>query len=232
MPKCVAIHQPNFFPWLGYFDKIRRSDCFIFLDDAQFPKTGGTWTNRVKIAMQGEAKWLTAPIERNFSGVRLVKEMRFSARPWRQDVLRSLEAAYRKARYYQEAMAILTPLVTYGEDAVAEYNIHTITQLCSHFGLATPLLRSSGLGIDAHGTERLIALTQKAGGGNYLCGGGADGYQDDAAFAEAGLTLTYQHFTPTPYPQGDNAFIPGLSVIDMLMHLGLTATASHLGGQR
>ena len=49
MDKIVAIHQPNFFPWLGYFDKINKSDIFIFLDDVQFPKKGGNWTNRVQL---------------------------------------------------------------------------------------------------------------------------------------------------------------------------------------
>ena len=78
MIKVVAIHQPNFFPWLGYFDKIRRSDIFILLDDVQFSKTGGVWSNRVKVLINGEGRWLTAPVERNFHGTRNVNQMFFS----------------------------------------------------------------------------------------------------------------------------------------------------------
>ena len=77
MNRVVAIHQPNFFPWLGYFDKIARSDVFIFLDDVQFPKTGGVWSNRVKILIGGEARWSTAPIDRSFTGTRKICEMHF-----------------------------------------------------------------------------------------------------------------------------------------------------------
>ena len=66
--KVVSIHQPNFFPWLGYFEKIVRSDYFIFLDNVQFPKKGGSWTNRVKLIVSGQPKWLTANINRQYHG--------------------------------------------------------------------------------------------------------------------------------------------------------------------
>jgi len=60
--RIAAIHQPNFFPWLGYFRKMARADVFILLDDAQFQKTGGNWSNRVRIARNGEAVWWSAPV--------------------------------------------------------------------------------------------------------------------------------------------------------------------------
>src|ERR1041385_6733376 len=69
--KLVAIHQPNFFPWLGYFNKIARADIFIVLDNVQFSKTGGTWSNRVRLLLEGWPMWATLPVERSFHGVRL-----------------------------------------------------------------------------------------------------------------------------------------------------------------
>lgn len=227
MPSIVAIHQPNFFPWAGYFDKIARADTFILLDDVQYPKTGGSWSNRVKILLNGEGRWLTAPIERNYSGLRTIRQMRFSPTPWRAELLRMLENAYRKAPHAEEAFALLTPLLMHEQDDVAAYNIHAIQTLASRFDLTTPLRVSSELPVEGSATERLIALTKVVGGDAYMCGGGADGYQQDEAFAAASITLQYQHFVPTPYPQGET-FVAGLSVIDMLMHLGVERTAARI----
>ena len=77
MNKTVAIHQPNFFPWMGYFEKISRSDVFVFFDDVQFPKKGGSWSNRVKLLVSEEARWVTAAIDRSYSGTRTIREMFF-----------------------------------------------------------------------------------------------------------------------------------------------------------
>jgi hypothetical protein len=99
--KIISIHQPNFFPWLGYFDKIAKADVFIFLDDVQFPKTGGVWTNRVKFIVSGEPNWITAPIDRNYSGTRNINEMQFLPNnSWRDKTRKSIENSYRKHPYY------------------------------------------------------------------------------------------------------------------------------------
>ncbi|MGB4101382.1 MAG: WbqC family protein [Alphaproteobacteria bacterium] len=231
MHKLVAIHQPNFFPWLGYFDKIRRADCFIFLDDAQFPKTGGVWSNRVKILQQGKARWLTAPIDRAYSGVRLIHEMRFSAaEDWRAKTVKTLHAAYGRATYFAATMALISPLIDGSDNDLAAYNMRAITTLAAALGLETRTLeKSSTLDCAASGTERLIALTRAVGGDAYLCGGGAEGYQEDALFAVAGVELVYQNFRCQPYPQsGAVEFVPGLSIIDALMHGGQDAVATWL----
>lgn len=231
MSKLVAIHQPNFFPWLGYFDKIRRADMFVFLDDVQFPKTGGVWSNRVKILQQGKARWLTAPVDRAYSGVRLMHEMRFSAQEdWREKTLKTLHASYGRAAFFDATMALIVPLILNPDDDLGAYNIHAITALCAVLGLEKkPLVRSSTCKSAAAGTERLIALTQAVGGAAYLCGGGAEGYQEDALFAAGGVGLVYQDFRCVPYTQAGVAeFVPGLSVIDALMQVGQDAVAALL----
>lgn len=78
--RLVAIHQFNSFPWLGYFDEIGRVDVFILLDNVQFPKTGGTWVNRLQWLVGGKGTWVTAPIVRAYHGVRDIQEMRSTKR--------------------------------------------------------------------------------------------------------------------------------------------------------
>src|SRR4051794_9997556 len=84
----VGLHQPNFFPWLGYFDKLVRADVFVLLDNVQFSKTGGTWSNRVRLLAGDAPTWITLPVVRAYSGVRLVREMQIDNRqPWRRKFL-------------------------------------------------------------------------------------------------------------------------------------------------
>lgn len=219
----VAIHQPNFFPWLGYFDKIHRADVFIFLDDAQYQKTGGCWSNRVKVLINGEGRWLTAPVDRSFHGTRNVNEMVFSGKEdWRNKVLKTLISAYKRAPCFDEAYSVVEPLVQNPQDNIAEYNIHAIKTLAGGLGFSLNLLvRSSDFPTDSSATERLIALTKSVGGQRYLCGGGAIGYQEDDVFQAAGIGLRYQNFLYPEYPQfGHQDGVMGLSILDALMNLG------------
>jgi hypothetical protein len=228
----VAIHQPNFFPWSGYFDKIRRADVFILLDDAQYQKTGGSWSNRVKVLINGEGRWLTAPVDRSFRGTRRVNEMVFSGKEdWRGKVLKTLVSAYKRAPCFDEAYSIIEPLVQNPEANVAEYNIHAIKALAAELGYPlSSLVRSSDLPTEFSATERLIELTKSVGGDRYLCGGGANGYQEDDAFQHAGIGLAYQNFLHPTYPQfGREDCVVGLSIVDGLMNRGFHGVRQLLG---
>lgn len=223
MTRVVAIHQPNFFPWLGYFDKIARSDVFIFLDDVQFPKTGGVWSNRVKMLLAGEPRWVTAPIRRAFHGVALIHEIEWAdEQPWRSKLLKTLVANYARVPHYRETMAWLEPLILLPENNLARYNMALIRAIADRIGLRHDhCVTSSSIGGQGQASELLIDLTRKVGGDCYLCGGGASGYQEDEAFSEVGLELRYQRFTHPVYAQADGReFVPGLSIVDALMNLG------------
>lgn len=225
----VAIHQPNFFPWIGYFDKIVRSDIFIFLDHVQFQKTGGTWSNRVKVLMGGEVRWITAPVIRAFHGVRSIAEIEFqNDNPWRAKLLKSIASSYSKAPFFAEAMTFLEPLILNPEKNLAAYNIAAITAITQSVGIEKEKFRrSSDFQPDEQSSRMLISLTRAVGGDIYMCGGGATGYQEDTLFAEEGLGLLYQDFQHPVYSQfTKHDFFPGLSIIDALMHCGVNGVKS------
>jgi hypothetical protein len=207
MSKIVAIHQPNFFPWLGYFDKIARSDVFIFLDDVQFPKTGGVWINRVKLLIGGEARWITAAIDRSYSGVKNIRDTCFlPMNPWREKMLKSLQISYGRHPFFEETIALLEPLVLNPECNIAEYNIHAIVKICEHLGINTNKFeRSADIESSGESNELLISLTHSVEGNAYLCGGGADGYQNDDLFEQCAIRIIYQGFNPTVYKQRGHA---------------------------
>jgi len=227
----VAIHQPNFFPWLGYFDKIVRADVFVLLDDVQFPKTGGSWLNRVKFLISGTPNWVTAGIDRNYSGTRNINEMHFQAsNPWREKSFRSIENSYKKHPFYQENIQLFSDILMNPESNIAAYNINAIFSLSNYLGIDTDkFLQSSKVDFKTASNELLCDLTSYAGGTVYMCGGGADGYQDEAVFTERGIQLLYQSFKHPVYPQkGQEEFVPGLSIIDALMNIGAKGVAELL----
>ena len=232
--KIVAIHQPNFFPWLGYFDKIMHADTFVFLDQVAYPKSGsgaGSWVNRVKILVQGMPAWITCPIVRAH-GTQLIHAVRIDDRqPWRKKLLKTLEMNYKKAGHFESSRDWLQSLILHETDMLAEYNIHSIKQIVAALGIDRHFTVQSKLGAQKASTELLVEITCKTSGSCYLCGGGSGGYQEDDKFASAGIKVKYQNFSHPYYAQNDTgSFTHGLSIIDALMHLGMTGTRALFHG--
>ncbi|HEX2544602.1 MAG TPA: WbqC family protein [Ramlibacter sp.] len=225
MSRVAAIHQPNFFPWLGYFNKIARADVFVVLDDAQYQKTGSSWSNRVKLLLAGEARWVTAPIQRPAHGVQRLDQVEWAVQPWRDKLLKTVRLQYGRAPFFTETMDLLEPLVAHPDDRVAAYNLHAIKAIATALELEAEFVAASSYAVQASATQRLVELVRAAGCDSYLAGGGAGGYQDDALFSTAGLHLEYQGFAHPEYPQhGAKFFVPGMSIIDVLMNCGIART--------
>lgn len=197
MTTC-AIHQPNFFPWAGYFDKIRRADIFIFLDEVDYPKKGsGTRCDRVKLFNNGQPAWYGLPLKKQ-SGRQLVKDMCFVEKNYHLNkLMRSLEYNYKQLPSYDAVMAIVEPLLAYESDNLAEYNMNAIQQLSRYLGLSTQFIRQSEVTHSQKSTELLIELLQQVHADTYLCGNGSAGYQQDHLFGEKGINLVYQNYQPT-----------------------------------
>lgn len=227
----VAIHQPNFFPWLGYFDKLARADLFIILDNVQFPKTGGSWSNRVKLLINGQAAWVTAPIVRSYHGLRLISDMEINnTTPWRDKLLKTVQMNYARTPFFVSVLPFLAELINNPTDSLGEYNLATIRALSKVLQIdPSKFILGSTLNVTGSATELLIALVKAVGGSTYLCGGGTTGYQQDELFAQASLGLIYQNFQHPLYLQNaPNGFIPGLSILDALMYCGFAGTSSLL----
>ena len=225
--KVVAIHQPNFFPWLGYFNKIALADVFIVMDNVQFPKTGGTWLNRVRLAVNGQATWVTMPVVRAYHGHKLISQMQIdNNKPWRSKLLKTIQMNYTRAPFFQEIFPCLEKLLNNSTDSLAEYNLHNIRFLVEALQVnPSKLVFGSTLNVEGSATNLLISMVKAVGGTAYMCGGGAAGYQEDEKFSSAKLELIYQNFQHPIYPQNNTkTFIGGLSIIDALMNCGFKKT--------
>lgn len=224
----VAIHQPNFLPWLGYFDKLARADIFVLLDNVPLQKTGGAYTNRVEVAANGRRHWLTVPTVRDADTRQSIDRARIvETGPWRRKLAATIEQGYTRAPAFADIMPVVRAIFDHPGDGLAAFNIHAIRVLADFVGLDTSRLRrASELKTSGTATDRLVSIVRAVGGTTYLCGGGSGGYQDDEKFSAAGLRLQYQSFTHPMYPQiGDAAFMPGLSIVDALMNCGAAGTS-------
>lgn len=218
--KICAIHQPNFFPWLGYFDKIKRCDKFVVLDNVQYQKKGGTWSNRVAVNIQGESKWLTAPINRP-SGLWNINETTFQSNNWRDKIIKTLQANYSKAYFFKENKDFIFELINYSDNNLCNYNLHIITEICKYLNIeiSNKLVLSSDYNFSSSSNELLIDLTKATGCNIYMAGGGASDYQNISLFKEEGLNFLYQNFEHPIYQQSNTKeFIKGLSVIDYIFN--------------
>ncbi len=221
----VAIHQPNYAPWLGYFAKMARADVFIFLDDVQYSKN--SYINRVQVDAGGTARWLTVPVSYSFGDP--IKMVPASSQAWRRSHLDTLKTLYTGAAHFNSIWEWLVDV--YGglpDTNLADSNQMLIEAIAAKLGLSRRFVRSSEFETGpATGDDRLIALLRAVGKDvKYLSGKGGSNYQDPAKFAAAAIDLLYNEFTHPAYDQGRSPFLPGLSIFDALFHIGFEHAAA------
>ena len=229
----VAIHQPNFFPWLGYFDKLARTDIFVLMDNVQFPKKGGSWSNRVQLIVSGQATWTTVPVVRSFHGTRMIRDIKINnSTPWREKLIKTVQMNYARAPFFDPVFSFFTNMVNNPTDSLVDYNREAIKAIAKSVDLdVSRLVIGSTMEVAGAATDLIINMTRAAGGTAYLAGGGAGGYQEDEKFAAAGIELIYQNFVHPVYPQcNTTVFVPGLSIIDALMNVGFEGVRAMFTG--
>ncbi len=227
----VAIHQPNLFPWLGFFDKINRSDIFIFLDHVVNNPRNSLWIKRVQILSNCNPYWLTIPIEHPGGEVFLpINKMIISPVFNKNKHLKTIQQNYNTAKYFKSVFQFIECFYKYDKSSLlAEKNINFIMSISQEIGIKTRFFISSKLDPISSASEMLIDLVFKVGGITYLYGGFGESYQQKDKFAVAGISLEAQNFQHPRYPQINTSnFVPGLSILDALFNIGFTGVAELL----
>lgn len=213
----VAIHQPQFLPWLGYLDKVDRADLFVLLDSVQFKKN--EWQNRNRIRTAQGWQWVTVPVLHHFG--QRIAEVRINEKTgWRAKHLRALELHYARAAHREPVLRGLRALYDRPWDRLADLNIAVLRWLLGEFGITTPLRLSSEMNLPEEPTERLVAICRTVGATRYLAGAGSSAYMDFGKFEAAGIPVDMQEFRHPVYRQCYEPFVPGLSAIDLLLTCG------------
>jgi len=226
MNPAVAIHQPNFLPWIGYFSKIRQVDIFVLFDDIQFER-GKTYTSRTRILVQGEEKWLTIPVM-NRSSLSLIKDIEVNPDfTWKSKHLKTLSGNYRKSPFFTPVYQLIEEAYSINSHLLMDYNIPLILNICRYLGISTRFNRSSELAEkDLHGDKKIMDILIKLKAGEYLSGSGEGSrrYINESEFRDHNILLKWQQFEAKRYPQpGAAEFIKNLSMVDLLFNKGQEA---------
>lgn len=214
----IAIHQPNYMPWAGYFYKMAMSDVFVLLDNVQYEKNG--MTNRVQIKTSQGILWLTVPVKRNFPCIiRDVEISDFTQTKIRH--LKTIEMNYKRAPFFDYVFSDLVNVFERDWTNLSSMNIAIIALLREKLGIDTKIeIASHYPEISGKGDELLIRICELFGGGAYLSGTGGKKYQDEKKFTMSGIRLEYSDFQHPRHSQLWGAYEQGLSILDLLMNCG------------
>ncbi len=226
--KVVAIHQPDYFPWLGYFHKIYYSDIFIILDNVEFSKNSLTKrTQIIKSPSSPEKTYLSLPLKKR-SDFSLIKDVLIdNSQGWQKKHLNQIKGVYNKSPFFKEYYPLIKDIILNCSniESLTDTNICIIKSLLNILSIRDNTVLSSSLPVNGKRSELNINLTKHFNGNIYLSGRGAKAYQSDTEFKEAGIKLIYQNIynfiEMNPYRQIQGDFINSLSILDALFNIGV-----------
>lgn len=222
--KHGAIIQPSFLPWRGFFDIIRRSDIFIFLDDVQYSK--GSWRNRNKIKTPQGIQWITVPVNTKGKLIQKINETKiFNELPWKRQILNMIYHNYKRAPYFNHYFEEIAKKIEKDWEYLVDLDIELTDSIMDFLGFKRTLLRSSEIGIHTEDkNSRLVQICQKVGITHYLSGPSARDYLDESLFNKHSVTVEYMAYDYPIYEQLHGEFEPQVSVIDLLFMKGPQST--------
>ena len=215
----VAILQPSYLPWLGYFEQMDHVDRFVFLDDVQY--TRSDWRNRNRVKTPRGPCWLTVPVRRLGLRQRICDAQIDYNAPWPEHHLNVLRENYRKARYFGEVIDLIAPRLLVRPPLLRDLNEGLVLELASYIGIKTETMRSSDLNVvDDDPNRRLVRICQLLGATEMYEGAAGVDYMDVGMFEAAGVRIVFQHYQHPTYEQFFGPFVSHLSIVDLLFHHG------------
>jgi WbqC-like protein len=214
----VAIHQPAYLPYPGFFHKLSMADVFVIMDDVQYDKR---FTNRNRILVPQGPIWISVPIvkEDKFQPNKLVRIN--NSIDWRPEHLKKIRTSYRNAPFFHLYEDYLQSVYSKDWEFLFDLDFELVKAATNWLGIKIPMLRESDLKVTGKATDRLISACKAVGADTYISGIGGKNYLDEGSFSKNGLSVVYQNYRPFSYKQRFTAeFVPDLSIIDMISNLG------------
>jgi hypothetical protein len=213
----LSAHQPAYLPWLGYFDKLLRSDVFVFLDNVQYEKN--SFINRNKIKTPQGAIWLTVPVKTKGHTSATLKDTEIDdSQNWKQKHLKSIWLNYRHAPRFDACYAKLEALYAAEDDLLADLCFRHLEFWLREIGVEKKIVRASGLPVQSKKSDMVLELCRHFKADYYISGALGRGYLEEEKFDRAGIRVEYQDYRHPTYPQLVGAFLPFMSILDFWMN--------------
>lgn len=216
----AVIHQPQYFPYPGFFHKLYMADIFVIMDNTQYDKR---FTNRNRIIAPTGPIWLTVPInkEQKFSPNRIVEIN--NSMPWREDHWKKIWHSYKRSPHFDKYSSALKKVYEREWALLFDLNFYTLKLVLDWLDIRIPIIKESELNVTADETRRLIDICKKIGANTYVTGRGLPNkkYLDEKLFEKESIGLVYQNYKSIHYEQHfADKFIPDLSILDLLFNVG------------
>jgi hypothetical protein len=216
----LAIMQPTYLSWLGYFSLMDRVDYFVFLDSVQFERR--SWQQRNRIKKSNGIQMLTVPVLKKGKRDQKIFEVEIDPNSrFREEHENAINSAYASAPYYKQYAEGLLDVLKRGHTHLAELNIDLISFVRDELKIETDFCRSSDMDVNGSKADLLADICQQLDADEYVSPVGARGYMEmSSAFADRGIKVSYHDYLHPHYSQLYGTFEPYMSAIDLLFNEG------------
>lgn len=225
----LAIMQPYFFPYIGYWQLIKSANRFVILDDVNYIQRG--WINRNRILVNDTPTYITLPLQ-NSSQNKKIFEIRIDTNnPWRSKILKTLQCTYKKSEYYDEVYETIEQIINFNTESLSEFLSNQIKIICDLLKMDTEIVSSSRIysNNEIKSEERIIDICKKNYAHTYLNLPGGRTIYNQSNFTNNGISLQFISTNLIPYLQRNaESFAPNLSIIDVLMNSGIEGVMEHV----
>jgi len=220
----ATIHQPEYLPYIGFFDRLAKADVFVVLDNVQYQKNGFINRNRIKTADGWQ--WLTVPVKQR-EALKKINQVEIDDKTdWQNKHWKALVYNYKKAPYFTKYADFFENVYQKKWKSIADLDVYLIENIMVLLGIKKEIRKSSVLNIEDTGTEKLINICKTVGADAYLSGPGNEKYNvkdmDLEKFKKRNIKVIFHEFTHPIYSQQfpKTEFMPNLSIIDFLFNCG------------
>lgn len=216
----LGIMQPYFFPYLGYFQLIDSVDYFVFFDTPQYERRG--WMNRNRILNpQGDFTYITVPIVKAPQSTAINKIHVDETQQWRDKILSQLQIYKKRANYYEQVIALIKQVFVMPYENIAELNIHSIISVCEYLNIPFEYDVFSKMNLNipeiCEPDEWALHITEELHYDEYINAPGGQTFFNKNKYTEKNIQLHFIEPELSPYVQKIGHFVPGLSIIDVMM---------------